>query len=202
MCSSTRLYRNSAPSASQVKIWPHALTLVKHCSAKQAHSRQCVTADTPMEMCSSYTCAVTQPQCTAARFRAKYSPHCSVLLCKQAHSRQSVTANTPMELLSSYRCEVTQSPLFTAALQNRLTSRHCVTAFEPMEMFSSHRCAVTQHQCTAARFRAKHSPHCSVLLCTTGSHQAECPCKYTYGDLLLIQVCSDAAQCNAAKFRA
>jgi len=31
-----------------------------------------------------------------------------------------------------------------------------------------------------------------VLLCKTGSQQALCQCKYTYGDLLFIQVYSDA----------
>ena len=62
-----------------------------------------------------------------------------------------------------------------------------------MEIWSSHRCAVTQHQCTAALFRAKCSPLCSVLLCKTGSQQAVFPCSYTYGDLVFIHVCSDPA---------
>ena len=60
-----------------------------------------------------------------------------------------------------------------------------------MEIWPSYRCAVTQHQRTAALFRAKCSPHCSVLLCKTGSQQAVCHCSYTYGDLLFIQMCSD-----------
>ena len=135
MCSSTRLYRNSAPSASQVKIWPHALTLVKHCSAKQAHSRQCVTADTPMEICSSYRCAVTQHKCSAALKRAKCNPHSSVLLCKtgsqQALSHCSYTygdllfiqvCSDPAQMQCSSVEGKMQSPLFSAALQNRLTA--------------------------------------------------------------------------------
>ena len=96
----------------------------------------------------------------------------------------------------------TQSPLFSAALQNRLTSRHCVTAFRPMEMCSSHRCAVTQHQCTAARFRAKCSPHCSMLLSKTGSQQAFCHCRFSYGHLLFTQVCSDPAPMHCSKLTA
>ena len=52
---------------------------------------------------------------------------------------------------------------------------------------------MTQHQCTAALSRAKCSPHCSVLLCKTGSQQALCHCSYTFGDLPFIQVCSDPA---------
>jgi len=50
---------------------------------------------------------------------------------------------------------------------------------------------VTQPQCTAALFRAKCISHCSVLVCKTGSPQTVCQCKYTSGNLLLIQVCGD-----------
>jgi len=94
-----------------------------------------------------------------------------------------------------------QSPLFSAALRKQAHSRQCVTALTHMEMCSTHKCAVTQHQCTAARFRAICSPHCSVLLCKTGSQQAVCHCNQTCGDLLFIQVCSDPAQmhCSSAQ---
>ena len=40
------------------------------CSAKQSHSRQCVTAIIPMEFCSSYRCAVSLHKCSAVLFRA------------------------------------------------------------------------------------------------------------------------------------
>ncbi len=176
------------------------------CSAKQAHSRQCVTALTPMEICSSYRCAVTQHQCTAGLFRAKCSPHCSVLLCKTG-SQQAVclysytygdllfkqVCTDPAPMHCSFVQGKMQSPLFSAALQNRVTAGIVSLQYSPMEICSSYRCAVTQHQCTAALFRAKCNPHCSLPLCKTGSHQAVCHCKYTYGDLLFIQVCSDPA---------
>ena len=58
---------------------------------------------------------------------------------------------------------------------------------------------MTQHQCTAARFRATRSPHCSVLLCKTASQQSVCHCAYTYGHWLLIQVCSDPASMHCSK---
>ncbi|DBB02840.1 TPA: hypothetical protein ACH3X1_013665 [Trebouxia sp. C0004] len=111
--------------------------------------------------------------------------HCSYtqgdLLFIQAHSRQSVTVVTPMETCSSYRLTAgsvsLQLHIWTVAL-------HTVT---PTETCSSYRCAVTQHKCTAALFRAKCSFHCSILLCKTGSQQAECHCSYTHGDLLFIQ---------------
>ena len=57
----------------------NGIPTVQCCSAKEAHSRQCVSATTPMEMCTSYRCAVTQHQCTATLFLAKCNPHCSVL---------------------------------------------------------------------------------------------------------------------------
>jgi len=90
---------------------------------------------------------------------------------------------------------------FSAALQNRVTAGIVSLQYTPMEICSSYRCAVTQHQCTAALFRAKCNPHCSLPLCKTGSHQAVCHCKYTYGDLLFIQVCSDPApmHCSSAQ---
>ena len=74
-----------------------------------------------------------------------------------------------------------------------------VTAVKPMKICSSHRCAVTLHQCTAALFRAKCSPHSSVLLCKTGSQQTVCHCSYTYEDLLFTQVCSDPAPMHCSK---
>ncbi len=115
-----------------------------------------------MEICSSYRCAVTQRQCTAALFRAKCTLHCLVLLCKTGSQQVCVSANTPVEICSSYRC------------------------------------AVTQQQCNATLFFAKCNPHWSVLLCKTDSQQAVFHCKYTYGDLVFIQVCSDPApmHCN------
>ena len=46
-----------------------------------------VTTDTPMKTCSSYRCALTQHQGSAALLSAKCNPHYSVLLCRQqAHN--------------------------------------------------------------------------------------------------------------------
>ena len=76
---------NALHLCSGQKVFP----IVQCWSAKQAHSRQCITAVTPMEICSSYRCAVTQQQCTAALFGAKCIPYCSVLLCTTG-SQQAV----------------------------------------------------------------------------------------------------------------
>ena len=78
-------------------------------------------------------------------------------------------------------------------------SRQCVTAVTPVEICPSYRCAVTQHTCSATLFRVKCNPHCSVLLCKTGSQQAVCNCSYTYGDLLFIQVSSDSSHMLCSK---
>ena len=113
----------------------NAIPTAQCCSAMKAHSWQCFTADTPMDICSSYRCAVTQHQCSAALFRATCNPHCSVLLCNEG-SQQAVChcSYTCGDLLfiqvcsdpAPMQCSTVQgkmhSPLFCAALQNRLTT--------------------------------------------------------------------------------
>ena len=51
----------------------------------------CVTAITPMKICCSYKCAVTQHQCTAALVWAKCISHCTVLLCKTGSQHACVS---------------------------------------------------------------------------------------------------------------
>ncbi len=111
----------------------NAIPIVQCCPAKQAHSSQCVTAVTPMEFYSSYRCAVSQQECSAALLKAKSNPHCSVLLCK-AGSQQAVchcsytygvllflqVCSEPAQMQCSSVQGIMQSPLFSVALQNRL----------------------------------------------------------------------------------
>jgi len=143
----------------------NAIPTVQCCPAKQAHSRQCFIAFKPMEVCSSYRCAMPQHNAVQLFLGQNVIPTIQCSSAKQAHSR------------------------------------HCVTAATPKEVCSSHRCAMTQHKCSAALFRAKCNPHCSVLLCKTGSQQALCNCSKSYGVFLLIQVCSDPVQmqCNCSR---
>jgi len=84
-----------------------------HCNT--GSQQCCISAVTPMEICSAYRCAVTQHQCTATLFLAKSNLHCSVLLCKTGSQQCCVSAVTPMEIGSLYRCAVTQHQS-TAAL--------------------------------------------------------------------------------------
>jgi len=49
-----------------------------------------------------------------------------------------------------------------------------------------------QHQCTAAVVMARKLPRWSVLLCKPSSQDACVTAIKTYGELLFIQVCSDA----------
>jgi len=102
----------------------HAVLTVQCCSAKQAHSSHCATANTSIEICSSSICAVTPHQCTSALFRAKCSPHCSVLLCKTGWKQPCATANKSMEICSSHMCAVTQHQCI-AALFRAKCSPHC-----------------------------------------------------------------------------
>ena len=95
----------------------------------------CVTAVTPVEISSSYKCAVNQRSCTAALVRARCIPHCSVLLCRtgpqQALCQCSYTCGVLrfMKVCSEptfMHCSTGQgkvhSPLLSVALQNRLTA--------------------------------------------------------------------------------
>ena len=84
---------------------------------------------------------------------------------------------------------------------NQAHSRQCVTAVTPVEICSSYRFAVAQHQCTAALFKAKCSPHCAVLVYKPGSQQAVCHCGHTCGDLLFIQVCSGPAPVHCSSLQ-
>ena len=88
-----------------------------------------------MDICSIYRCAVTHQKCSAALLRAKCSFHCSVLLCKTS-SQQTVChcsytyghllfiqmCSDPSHMLCSTAEGKMQSPLFSLALQNRLTA--------------------------------------------------------------------------------
>ncbi len=86
----------------------NAFPTVQCCSANQAHSRHCDNAVTPMEICYSYRCAVSQLKCSATLVWAKCIPHCSVVLCKTGSQQACVSAIAPVEILSSYRCAVSQ----------------------------------------------------------------------------------------------
>ena len=113
----------------------NAIPTVQCCSAKEAHSRQCVTAVTPIKICSSYRCSVAHHICSATLFSAKCNPHCSVLLCKRG-SQQAVchctytygdllfiqVSSGKSQMLCSKVQGKMESPLFSAALQKRLTA--------------------------------------------------------------------------------
>ncbi len=154
-------------------------------------NKQCVTALTPMKICSSYRCAVMQHQSTAALVRAEKVPHCSVLLCIKGSQNACASAITPEEICSSYRCAVMQHQS-TAALVRaekvphcsvllcKTGSQHaCATAITPEEICSSYRCAVMQHQSTAqnhcleVHFQAFFSGPSCVLMPLSGLIQMQ-----------------------------
>jgi len=105
----------------------HCPVLLCKTGCQQAY----VSANTPMETCCSYNCAVTQHQCTATLFLATSNHHCPVLLCIQLCS-----VPTPVHCKQAH-------------------SLHSVTVFTPMQTCSSYKCAVRQHQCTAALLMAR-----------------------------------------------
>ncbi len=91
---------------------------------KTGSQHACAIANTPVELCSLYRCAVMQHQSTVAMVRAKQLPCCSMLLCKTGSQHACAIANTPMEICFSYRCAVMQhqSP---AALVRAHKLPHC-----------------------------------------------------------------------------
>ena len=192
----------------------NAIPTVQCCSAKQAHSRQCVTAVTPMEFALH----------TGVQWHIKnVLQHCSgqnailtVQCCsaKLAHSRQCVTAVTPMEICSSYRCPVAHqkcsATLFRAKRNPHCSVLLCKTGSQQAVchcsytygICSSYRCPVAHQKCSATLFRVKCNPHCSVLLCKTGSQQAVCHCSYTYGICSSYRCPVAHQKCSATLFRA
>ncbi len=102
------------------------------CSARQAHSRHCVTETTPMQICSSYRCAVMQHRCTGQGRIA--SLLFSALLQNRLSACLSHCNYTLGDLLFIQVCNAATSmlrrtgqgkmhfPLFNFALQNRLTA--------------------------------------------------------------------------------
>ena len=84
-------------------------------STKGHHSMHCVIAITPLEICCSYRCAVTQHQCTAALLKAKCIALCKELLGKTGSQQACVAAIAPLDVCFSHRFIVTQ-PQCTAAL--------------------------------------------------------------------------------------
>jgi len=105
-----------------------------HCPVLQCKigcQQACLSPNTPMKTCCSYSCAVTQHQCM---FLPESNHHCPVLLCKTG-SQQAVfhcsytygdllyiqVCSDPAQMLCSKVQGKMQSPLFSAALLNRLT---------------------------------------------------------------------------------
>ena len=139
---------------------------LSHCSVllcKTGSQQPCATAITPMEICSSYRCAMMQHQCTAALVKAEQLPHCSVLLCKTGSQQPCATAITPMEICSSYRCAVMQHQCTAALVRaEQLPHFQCCSvkqAYSSLVSLQIHLyrfvCTMMQHQCTAALVRAE-----------------------------------------------
>ena len=113
----------------------NAIPTDQWCSAQQAHS-MLVSLQSHLWVFALHSgCTVNQQQSTAALFRAKCSFHCSVLLCKTS-SQQAVchcsytygdllfiqVCSDPPQMLCSTVQGKMQFPLFSLAVQNRLTA--------------------------------------------------------------------------------
>ena len=173
-------------------VWAKCIV---HCSellCRTGSQQACVTAITPMEICSSYRCAVSQQKCTAALGKAECSVHCSKL-CRCNYTRGSLlfiqVCSDPSPVYCNTVCSKQHSHCLVLLCKTD-SQKSCVGAITPVEVCSSCRCAMTQNQCTETLFLANIIPHCFEKLCKTGSQQVVLV-QLHYGDPLFIQVCSD-----------
>ncbi len=200
---------------------------LQHCLGQKAVSAaQCCSANlargrlhTPIEICSSCSCAVTQHQCTAALPWAQCILHCSMLLYKKCSGQACATAITPIEICFPCSCSVTQhqctpalpwakrSPRCSVLLcakgsQQACGKMHCAllsaalhklleAGLVPLPLHLLRFAPHALQPCLGARCVA----HCSVLLYKNCLRQA---CAYTYQDLLLTQLCSEATSIHCS----
>jgi len=114
------------------KIWQIAFPTVEWCSAKQG---LCHCSYTCGDLIIIQVCSDSAPMLCST---AKGKMHCSVLLCKTGSQQACVTGITSVKGLLSIKecsqptprlCSTAQGtmhfPLFSAALQNRLTACLC-----------------------------------------------------------------------------
>ena len=169
-----------------------------HCSVllcKTGPQQACGAEITPMEICSSYRGAVMQHQSTAALAGPKRLPTVHCCFAKQADSmfmpleshlwRFAVHAGVQWQGRKD-------SPLFTAALQNRLTACSCHWNHTCGDLLFMQVCSdATPKHCSTGQGR-KASPLFTAAL---WNRLTACLChwNHTYGYLLFIQGCSDAA---------
>jgi len=146
---------------------------------------------------------VTQHKCTAALFRTRCIPHSSVLLCKTGSQQAvchcsytcgdllfvQVCSDPPQMHCSSVQGKV-QSPLFSAALQNRLTACLCHCSYTCGVLLSIQVCSEpTLMHCSNGQDKM-HSTLFGAAL-QNRLTACLCHCSYTCGVLLSIQVCSE-----------
>ena len=201
-CSSYRCaVRQQKCTAALVKAECIPLCSVLLC--KTGSQQVCVTAITPMEICSSYRlcnepieihCSTGQGKMHSPLFSAVLQNRLTAGLCHcnntygDWHFIQVSSESTEMD------CSTGQgkmpSPLFSAALQNRLTAGlcHCNHTYGDWH-FIQVSSESTEMDCSTGQGKM-HSPQFSAALqnrLTAGL----CRCNHTYGDLLFIQVCSE-----------
>ena len=91
--------------------------------------------------------------------------------------------------------------LLCAAVQTGW-QQFCATAFTPIKFEYPHRCAITKHQGSAALFRAKCMPCCSVLLCKQAGSSVSPMHLHLSNFAIHTNIAITKHQCSAAIFRA
>ena len=154
--------------------------LIQVCS--DISPRQCSTVQGKMQ--SPLLSTALQTKLTAGLCHCKYT--CGFVLFTQVCSEHFTKA---MQHCSRQNAVPTAQYGSANQADSRLVS--CVTANTPVDLCSSHRCAVniSPRQCSTVQGKMQ-SPLLSAAL-QTKLTAGLCHCKYTYGYLLLIQVCSE-----------
>ncbi len=100
-----------------------------------------------MEICSSYRCAVTQQQSTAALFRAQCNPLYSVLLCKTG-SQQAVTKHKCPSAVFRAKC-TTQCSVLLCKTGSQQAVCHCSYTYGDWLFIQVYSDPATKHCSTA-----------------------------------------------------
>ena len=173
---STQMLQSLNTSAVQHSSGQNAGFVALCCYANKLAAVLCHCICTYQVRLSTQVCVHQTPvRCSTLQVKMQ-----ALLLCvamQTSWQQCCATAFPPIKFGYPHRCVLTKTPVHCSTLQGKMQAlllcvavqtswqQCCATAFAPIKFDYPHRCAITKHQCSAALFRAKCMPCCSVLLC-------------------------------------
>ena len=110
-------------------FWQNAIAPCSVPMCNTGRQQACDTANTPMEICSSYRCAVADTRAVPHCFWQNAIAPCSVPMCNTGRQQACDTASPPKEIWSSYRFAVAQHQCSaTRLLANSILTAQCCCA--------------------------------------------------------------------------